>query len=132
MNEVRLETERLILRKWRESDFETYEKMCADPEVMRYIGGKTFNRTEAWRHMAYLVGHWHLLGYGHWAVEEKATGQLIGRIGFLNPAGWPGFEIGWTLARDSGAKVSRSGGTPGPGLRLQGARQTSRDQFDPS
>lgn len=99
MDFPQLETERLILRMWRESDFEPYAAMCSDPEVMRYLGGKTFNRMEAWRHMAFLIGHWHLLAYGHWAVEEKVSGDFLGRIGFLNPADWPGFEIGWTLGR---------------------------------
>ena len=47
MNEVTLETERLILRMWREADFEAYAELCADPEVMRYLGGKVFDRTEA-------------------------------------------------------------------------------------
>jgi RimJ/RimL family protein N-acetyltransferase len=56
-------------------------------------------RVEAWRHMAMLVGHWALRGYGMWAVEERATGAFIGRIGFNNPDGWPAFEIGWTLGR---------------------------------
>jgi RimJ/RimL family protein N-acetyltransferase len=100
MTEVRLETERLILRMWREDDFEAYAQFCADPEVMRYLGGKTFDRTEAWRHMAMMIGHWHLRGYGHWAVEEKESGRFAGRLGFLNPDGWPGFEIGWTLGRE--------------------------------
>lgn len=95
-----LETERLILRMWREDDFEEYARICADPEVMRYIGGKSFSRLEAWRNMAFMAGHWHLRGYGHWAVEEKTSGRLIGRMGFLNPEGWPGFEVGWTLARE--------------------------------
>jgi len=104
MGEVQLETERLLLRMWREDDFEPYAKICEDPDVMRYIGGKPFNRLEAWRHLAYLIGHWHLRGYGQWAVEEKATGSFVGRIGFLNPAGWPGFEIGWTLGRESWGK----------------------------
>ena len=98
---VTLETERLILRMFREDDFADYAKICDDPEVMRYLGeGKPYTRLEAWRHMAFLVGHWHLRGYGHWAVEEKASGRLVGRIGFLNPEGWPGFEVGWTLARE--------------------------------
>ncbi len=99
-----LETERLLLRMWREDDFESYARICADPEVMRYLGGKPLSRLEAWRHMAYLVGHWHLRGYGHWAVEEKASGELIGRMGFFYPEGWPGFEAGWTLARESWGK----------------------------
>jgi RimJ/RimL family protein N-acetyltransferase len=95
-----LETERLLLRQWREEDFEAYARVCADAEVMRFLGGKPFTRLEAWRHMAMLVGHWLLRGYGHWAVEEKATGRMVGRMGFFNPEGWPGFEVGWTLARE--------------------------------
>jgi RimJ/RimL family protein N-acetyltransferase len=100
MNEITLETERLTLRMFREEDFEEYAVFCADPEVMRFLGGKTFNRLEAWRHMAFMVGHWHLRGYGPWAVIEKSTGKLVGRIGFMNPAEWPGFELGWTLGRE--------------------------------
>jgi RimJ/RimL family protein N-acetyltransferase len=96
----RLVTERLILRGWREeTDLEPYAALTADPEVMRYLGGRTYTREEAWRHMATMVGHWHLRGYSHWAVEEKSTGNFIGRLGFFNPLGWPGFEIGWTIAR---------------------------------
>ena len=98
MKAIELETDRLLLRMWREDDFQTYEKMCADPEVMRFLGGRTFDTLEAWRHMAFHIGHWQLRGYGHWAVEEKSSGEFIGRLGFLNPAGWPAFEIGWTLA----------------------------------
>lgn len=95
-----LETERLTLRAWREDDFADYERMCADPLVMRYLGGQPMSRLEAWRSMAYMVGHWQLRGYGQWAVEEKASGKFIGRMGFLNPEGWPGFEVGWALARE--------------------------------
>lgn len=114
-----LETERLILRQWRESDFEPYAEICADPAVMRYLGGKPFTRLEAWRHMAFIVGHWQLRGYGHWAVEERSSGKMIGRLGFLNPEGWPAFEIGWTLARDSWGK----------GYATEGARRALRFAF---
>lgn len=100
MTEVTLETERLILRMLREDDFEQYAKMCADPEVMRFLGGKAFSLTESWRHLAFLIGHWQLRGYGHWAIEDKSSGRLLGRLGFLNPAGWPGFELGWMLGRE--------------------------------
>ena len=100
MAAVQLETDRLILRMWREeTDFEAYAKMTADPEVMQFLGGQAFSRMEAWRNMAFHVGHWQLRGYGHWAVEEKATGEFVGRVGFMNPEGWPAFELGWTLAR---------------------------------
>jgi RimJ/RimL family protein N-acetyltransferase len=93
-----LETNRLAFRMLRASDFPTYEQWCADIDVMRYIGGKTLERVLAWRHLSNLVGHWTLLGYGYYAVEEKATGSLVGRVGFTNQPGWPGFELGWTIA----------------------------------
>ncbi len=105
MNEVQLETERLLLRWFRADDFEQYFSICSDPEVMRFLGeGKPLNQMDTWRSMAFIMGHWHFRGYGLWAVEEKASGKLVGRIGFLNPEGWPGFEVGWTLARDSWGK----------------------------
>jgi RimJ/RimL family protein N-acetyltransferase len=96
-----LETERLLLRQFRESDLDAYAEMCADAEVMRFIsvGGRVMNRQEAWRHMAMVLGHWQLRGYGFWAVEEKATGALVGRVGCWQPEGWLGFEVGWSLAR---------------------------------
>ena len=50
MQEIVLETDRLLLRMFREEDFEAYAKLTADPAVMRFLGGKTFDRLEAWRH----------------------------------------------------------------------------------
>ena len=100
-----LETERLKLRMWRESDLDAYAEMSADPMVMRYLGpGNVMTRAEAWRSIAFFMGHWQMRGYGHWVVEEKASGRMIGRLGFLNPEGWPGFEVGWTLARHAWGK----------------------------
>ena len=107
-----IETDRLLLRQFRESDLDPYAEMCADPEVMRFLGGETMSREEAWRHMADMLGHWHLRGYGMYAVEEKVSGRFVGRIGFYNPEGWPGFEIGWSLAR----------GAWGRGFATEGAR----------
>ena len=96
---ITLETDRLIMRPFAESDLDAYAVMCADPEVMRFLGGKTWDRMQTWRHIAATLGHWQLRGYGPWAVEERRSGELIGRVGFINPEGWPGFELGWTLAR---------------------------------
>jgi len=93
-----LETPRLLLRDFRQSDFEAFASMCADAEVMRFLGG-VMKRPDAWRQMAMFRGHWELLGYGLWAVVEKATGEFIGRVGLLNPEGWPGLEVAWTLVR---------------------------------
>jgi RimJ/RimL family protein N-acetyltransferase len=92
-----LETDRLRFRLFRDSDFPIYERWCARIEIMRYLGGKTFDRIQAWRHLAYQIGHWELLGCGYYAVEEKQSGHLIGRVGYTNHPGWPGFELGWTI-----------------------------------
>jgi len=89
------------MRPFAETDLDTYAEICADPEVMRFLGGKTWNRMETWRHIATTLGHWQLRGYGPWAVERRDNGELIGRVGFINPEGWPGFELGWTLARSA-------------------------------
>jgi RimJ/RimL family protein N-acetyltransferase len=95
-----LETEHLLLRQFRASDFEPYAAMCADPEVMRYVGERgVLSREDAWRQMAMLAGHWQLRGYGMWAVEERATGGFIGRVGLHFPEGWPDQEVAWAFAR---------------------------------
>jgi RimJ/RimL family protein N-acetyltransferase len=93
-----LETERLILREWRESDLDAHAAMSADPEVERFLSGP-LDRATAWRSMAFHVGHWVLRGYGNWAVELKDGGEMIGRVGLWNPEGWFGVELGWKLAR---------------------------------
>jgi RimJ/RimL family protein N-acetyltransferase len=95
-----LTTARLRLRGFRESDFDAYAAIMADPDVTRFLGGgSTFSRDDAWRQMAMIIGHWVLRGFGLWAVEEQATGRLLGRIGCHYPEGFPGFEIGYTLGR---------------------------------
>ncbi len=93
-----LETERLILRDLRESDLDPFAAMMADEEVARHIGG-ALTRAEAWRYIATVLGHWILRGYGLWAVERKADRAFLGRVGLINPEGWPGLEVGWALAR---------------------------------
>ena len=96
-----LSTARLKLRQFRGADWDAYAAMCADPEVMRHIGaGGPLSRDDAWRSMAGMLGHWTLRGYGMWAVEERDTGRLVGRAGFIDPPGWPGFELGWLLGRE--------------------------------
>jgi RimJ/RimL family protein N-acetyltransferase len=97
---ITLETPRLRLRAFREEDLDAYARICADPEVMRYIGeSRPLSRAETWRQMAFLVGHWQLRGYGLWAAELKETGECVGRIGLFNPEGWPGLEVGWLLGQ---------------------------------
>jgi [ribosomal protein S5]-alanine N-acetyltransferase len=96
-----LETPRLRLRMFGAADWDAYAAMCADAEVMRYIGpGGPVSAEEAWRSMAAFLGHWALLGYGMWALEHRDSGVLLGRVGYLDRPGWPGFELGWVLGRE--------------------------------
>jgi RimJ/RimL family protein N-acetyltransferase len=95
----RLETERLILREYRSEDFEAFAAFMADPEVVRYLHGEPMPRADAWRMLAASIGHWALRGYGTWAVERKEDSAFIGRVGMINPEGWPGLEVGWTLGK---------------------------------
>ena len=95
-----LTTERLRLRPLRAGDIDDYAALYADPEVTRGFGLRVpFARDADWRHMTYVVGHWHVRGFGEWAVEDRATGAFLGLTGFVQPEGWPGFELAWALAR---------------------------------
>jgi len=102
---VTLETERLRLRLMEERDLDAFAAMYADAETMRFIGeGKVLNRTDTWRSIAGSLGHWLLKGYGMWAAELRSTSEVVGRVGFLEVAGWPGFELGWLIARPHWSK----------------------------
>ena len=95
-----LTTPRLKLRMLESRDFDEYAAIHLDFEVTRFTTRKQMTRPEIWRHMATIVGHWHLRGYGMWGVEELATQRLVGRVGFHCPEGWPEFELGWTIGRE--------------------------------
>lgn len=96
-----LQTDRLTLRPFRAGDLDAYAAMCSDPQVMEFLSadGSLLSRADAWRQMAMFLGHWELRGYGTWAVEERASGEFVGRVGLHCPEGWPDRELGWTIAR---------------------------------
>lgn len=96
-----VETPRLRLRAFRPEDHPAYAVMYADPEVMRFIGaGGPLPADACWRSMAAALGHWQLRGYGLYAVARREDDGLIGHVGFIDPPGWPGFELGWLLGRE--------------------------------
>jgi RimJ/RimL family protein N-acetyltransferase len=100
-----LETERLVLRAFRQADLDAHAATLADPEVMRHLGGEPTSRENAWRKLMMAVGQWPLLGIGYWAIETKADGRLVGQAGLcdfergLTPdiSGLP--EMGWIFDR---------------------------------
>ncbi|MBY6046090.1 GNAT family N-acetyltransferase [Vannielia litorea] len=90
-----VETERLLLRANRESDFEAYLAFDAS-ERSHWVGGP-IDRWTSWRKFLSTLGHWALHGYGLWTVEIKDTGAVAGRVGFNNHDGWLEPEIGWSI-----------------------------------
>jgi RimJ/RimL family protein N-acetyltransferase len=98
-----LETERLLLRGHRLDDYEALAAIWADPLVVRHISGTPSSPGDSWARLLRYVGHWALLGYGFWALEERATGRFVGEVGFGDfrrkiepPITAP--EMGWVLA----------------------------------
>ncbi len=98
-----LETERLRLRGHALADFEHSAAMWGDERVTRYIGGAPSPREDSWRRFMSFPGHWALLGFGYWLIEEKASGAYVGDGGFgnfkreLGAYSFDAPEQGWAL-----------------------------------
>ncbi len=98
----RIETPRLILRRWIESDSEPFYRLNSDPLVMEYLP-KLLSREESDGMIARAEEHFDQHGFGPCAVEIRGTGELIGFLGLIIPKFeahfTPCVEIGWRLAR---------------------------------
>jgi RimJ/RimL family protein N-acetyltransferase len=99
-----LETERLIIRRHRREDFDAFAGIWAEPEVVRFIGGVPFTREQSWMRFLRHFGMWNLMGFGFFALEDRATGVLCGEAGFLEarrdiaPSLEGTLETGWALS----------------------------------
>ena len=102
MAEAVAETERLILRDWRESDLDALHHINSDPLVMATIGpvqDRETTRAGLGRLMARAVND----GHTFWALERKGDGRMIGFCGVARgtvPQIAEDIEIGWRLASD--------------------------------
>lgn len=108
----RHETDRLILRDWRDGDGDAFLRHTNTPVVMRWLGG-VMDETMGERIVARLAGFPADYGFGFWVVERKDDGgdlsdEVLGfcglkRVDFENgPVGE--FEIGWRLREDAWGK----------------------------
>ncbi|XUY25768.1 GNAT family N-acetyltransferase [Agrobacterium sp. rho-8.1] len=101
-----IETPRLLLRSHHVNDFVDYVALWADPNVVRYIGGIPATREQSWNKLLRSAGHWHHLGFGFMAVEEKESGRFIGEAGFhearrtMTPSVEGTLEAGWVFSSD--------------------------------
>lgn len=97
-----IRTDRLLMRRWRDSDREPFAALNGDPETMRFFP-ENLDRAASDALVERIAARFDQQGYGLWALEVAATGQFIGFTG-LNPVpddvpGADGMEIGWRLAR---------------------------------
>lgn len=96
MNEVRIETERPILRPIAMEDFPRWAEFMADEDSTRFLGGSQ-KPAAAWRGFMTMAGAWRLTGASMLSVIEKSSGLWVGRLGPWRPHDWPGTEVGWGL-----------------------------------
>ncbi|MYT20646.1 GNAT family N-acetyltransferase [Streptomyces sp. SID7760] len=98
-----LRTDRLLLRRWRESDLGPWAEMNADPEVRKHLGAPlTRKRSDA--SVAAMTAAFDERGFGWWALESRENGAFVGRAGLdVVDAGMPftGVDVGWRLARSA-------------------------------
>ena len=126
-----IETPRLNLRMFDESDWDALCQMFEDEECVRYTRGQVQPRWETWRILAAYLGHWSLRGYGPYAVVEKSSGKMMGPVGLWYPGDWPEPEIKYSLTRAFwGKRVRQRGGTRGKGNGEKGSRMEKIDQSD--
>lgn len=112
-----VETDRLLLRQWRDEDVEPLHEIYEQPEYLATMPVKTLEETRA--QLDWLRSAWKKDGYCHWAACERATGRLIGRVGLQCHRDWPLTErpvpeVGWVLHRDWwGRGLATEGGQAG-------------------
>ena len=120
-----IRTERLLMRRWRDSDRRPFAAMNADPEVMRYFPAM-HDRVASDEYVDRMEALFEPQGFGLWALEDAATGRFLGFTG-LNPmpAGVPGaggMEVGWRLARHAWHHgYATEAGTAAIGVAFRGA-----------
>jgi RimJ/RimL family protein N-acetyltransferase len=105
-----VDTARLRLRGHRLEDLDACGAMWSDPVVTRFIGGHPSSPQQTWARLLGYVGHWSVLHFGYWAIEEKATAAFVGEIGFADfkrdiaPSMKDVPELGWALAAHAHGK----------------------------
>jgi RimJ/RimL family protein N-acetyltransferase len=96
---LRIETPRLVLRQFVHADWPAMYAHYSDIECTQFTFRRALTEGESWRAMASMVGHWTLHGYGPYAVQDKASGQVMGAAGLWYPNDWPEPEIKWALTK---------------------------------
>lgn len=102
LHNFKLETDRLILRPFTLYDLDDFALICADPEVMRFIGnGKPINKEAVKELLVWILSQYEEFGYGVYAVTWKENNQLLGFCGLIRQIidDEPHIELGYRLDR---------------------------------
>lgn len=95
-----IETPRLRLDCWRQTDWESFLPIAADPEVMRYVmRGQPWDETQVRQFIDAEIASQTRHGFCRFAVRRKSDDQLIGFCGLKQPSQSGFVEIGWRLGR---------------------------------
>ena len=94
-----LETKRLCLRAFRETDWQPLCDFFRDEDCVRYTIKTPLDDWQTWRMLACYIGHWTLRGYGPYAAVAKSSSKLVGAVGLWFPGEWPEPELKWALRR---------------------------------
>ncbi|GLK43856.1 hypothetical protein GCM10017612_17750 [Novosphingobium resinovorum] len=87
MHRPKITTDRLILRAHTIDDLDAVFELATDPAVLQFIRGLPTSREEAWHRLLRYAGHWSLLGFGMFAVFERASGAFMSDVPALLPNG---------------------------------------------
>src|SRR6266446_10509175 len=101
-----VETDRLLLRPWREDDGVELQRLFSDAAV---IGGRNLPPERIARLGESSLRQWRVNGFGPWAAVEKTTGSWIGRLGLDELEDWPEvdrIEVGFELHRAPGGAAA--------------------------
>lgn len=91
-------TERLVFRDWRESDVDPFLAFYRDPQSAVVYDSADAKRSDVWRRVGLIIGHWQLRGFGVWALEDRQSHRFAGYSGLWYPDDWDDIEIGWGIA----------------------------------
>jgi RimJ/RimL family protein N-acetyltransferase len=99
------ETDRLFARHFQKEDLDDFAALCADVEVMRFVGdGRTLELSEVAHWIEVCQEKYAKRGYGTSAIFERSTGDFIGYCGVVRAPDLDFDELIYVFRRDSWGK----------------------------
>jgi RimJ/RimL family protein N-acetyltransferase len=119
---MRIDTTRLVLRRWRPDDLDPLVELVTHPDIARWLAYQT--RDDALASIERYERSFEEHGFGRFAVEDRRSGLPVGRVGVIHQDDWAATaeqdEIGWAISRNRW----------GEGLATEAAAAAIADAFD--